>query len=830
MPTGTIFGPMGLSVLDVCGLESDALERALPKPSAAPGGPGGDERTRETEVLVAGIIDRVRRDGDRALFALTEELDKVQLSGLTVGATEIDESVGEIPGSLTGSLVTAWKRLLAYHRHQAGDDPATFSDGTVRIDELVRPVRRAGLYAPGGLALYPSSVLMCAAPAVVAGVDELALCVPPGPDGKVARSVLAAAAIAGISEVHPVGGAQAIAAMAFGTESIPRVDVVVGPGNRFVAEAKRQVFGSVGVAAAFAGPSEVVVVSDGSAPAAWTAVDLVVQAEHGPNGLAFLIAWDRSLVDEVCKSVDDLVDSSSRGAELSRTLETGGYAVVVDGPEQAMEVANLISPEHLELHVADPGSFVGSVRTAGEVFLGPWAPASVGDYVAGTNHVLPTARTARFASALRVDDFRTHIGVVALDPEGLARLAPHVTEIATSEGLIAHADSVRLRLRESWSAVPPASGVEDREVTLPSMRPGLAKMTGYHSPQVEVEVRLNTNESPFAPPQAWFEQLSSALSKVDFNRYPDRKASRLREAVAAHEGVAPDQVFCANGSNEVIQSLLLAYGGPGRTALVFEPTYALHSHIARITSTRVHAAWRSDGYLLDAETVDDALAGSSPVVTFLCSPNNPTGRSEPAGILEHVLSAAAESSGGLVVVDEAYGQFADTSAIAMIASGVQGAERLVVLRTFSKTWSMAGCRLGYMVADPEVVAACDAAALPYHLDAMTQVAGVLALEYEPEMRRRIESIVAERHRVADALAGLDLQTWPSDANFILFRPINRDAKEVWSDLLEQQILVRDCSGWPGLSGCLRVTIGTQEENTRFIEALGTSLSCTGAPR
>jgi len=673
---------------------------------------------------------------------------------------------------------------------------------------------------------------MCAAPATVAGVSDLALCVPPAPDGTVAAPVLAAASLAGIGEVHPVGGAQAIAAMAFGTETIARVDVIVGPGNRYVAEAKRQVAGSVGVAAAFAGPSEVVVVADGSAPSEWAAIDLVVQAEHGPDGLAFLVTWMGDLVDDVSDAVDERVRANPRREELAATIERGGFALLVEGPGQAMEVANIIAPEHLELQVDDAHRLAEDVRSAGVVFVGPWAPASIGDYVAGTNHILPTARTARFSSALRVDDFRKHIGVVSVDSQGLKALAPYVVAIAEAEGLSAHAQSVVERTDQGtaiWNGPEPAG---DEVVAkrgepggqLPAMRGDLVEMKGYHSPQVDVAVRLNTNESPFPPPATWLSELEDELRLIDFNRYPDRNARGLREAIAHHERVDPEQVFCANGSNEVLQSLLLAYGGRGRSVAVFEPTYALHRHIAMLTATGVVTGWRAPDHSLDPAVVNEVLA-SSPVVTFLCSPNNPTGRSEPRELVADIVVKAP----GLVVVDEAYGQFAEASAIDLMRDSLPGWERLVVVRTFSKTWSMAALRLGYMIAHPEVVSACVAVTLPYHLDAVAQVAGVLALRHEAEMRERIAKIVEERVRLQSELQVLEVETWPSDANFILFRPTARQARQVWSDILEEDVLVRDCSGWPGLSGCLRVTVGTPEENTRFLKALQKSLARVGGP-
>jgi histidinol-phosphate aminotransferase len=303
---------------------------------------------------------------------------------------------------------------------------------------------------------------------------------------------------------------------------------------------------------------------------------------------------------------------------------------------------------------------------------------------------------------------------------------------------------------------------------------------------------------------------------VSFHRYPDRPATELRQAVADLHGVSPDEVFCANGSNEVLQCLLLAFGGPGRRSLLFEPTYALHSHISRITGTEVVEGSRDDDFLIDPSSAASFIAAQQPDITFLCSPNNPTGRAEPP----ETVAAVAEAAPGLVIVDEAYGQFSPWTALSLRGPAQAG---LVVTRTFSKTWALAGARLGYLVADPAVVAACEAVVLPYHLSAQTQAAGLLALRHVPEMEARVARITEERGRVAAALSDLPVDSWPSDANFILFRPRERDADAVWKSLLERSVLIRNCASWDGLKGCLRVTIGTAEENERFLYALKESL-------
>jgi histidinol dehydrogenase len=287
---------------------------------------------------------------------------------------------------------------------------------------------------------------MTAVPARVAGVGELALCVPPDRDtGRVAWSTLAAAALAGVDEVHAVGGAQAIAALAYGTETIRPVDVVAGPGNVYVAVAKREVAGRVGVPSAFAGPSEVVVIADDTTPADLAAIDVIVQAEHGPDGLAWLITWSEAAADAIDDAVARLVAEAPRRAEITSTLAGGGWLALVDSPERAVEVANRVAPEHLQLMNADPEALVPLVRHAGAVFCGPLAPASLGDYVAGPSHVLPTFGSARYGSALTVDDFQKQVHVISVDDEGFAAAAPVVETIATAEGLAAHARSIALR-------------------------------------------------------------------------------------------------------------------------------------------------------------------------------------------------------------------------------------------------------------------------------------------------------------------------------------------------------------------------------------------------
>lgn len=406
---------------------------------------------------VRDIIREVRRDGDRALRRMARRFDGADLRDLAVAPGDLAAALEELDPPVRDALEVAAGRIDAFHRTQREPEHAWSADGvTVRSRQV--PVDRAGLYVPGGRAAYPSTVLMTAIPARVAGVASLALCVPPRPDGTVAPVTLAAAALAGVEEVYAVGGAGAVAALAYGTAAIDRVDLIAGPGNAYVAVAKQEVAGVVGVPSAFAGPSEVVVVADGSAPAELAAVDLVVQAEHGPDGMACLVTWDPAVAEAVAAEVAAEAAAAPRRAEIEATLASSGYAVLVDGPAQAADVVNRIAPEHLQLMVAAPDDLLPLIRHAGAIFCGEHAPASLGDYLAGPSHVLPTGRTARFGSALGVADFCRRTHVITAGPEAMTRLGPAVESLATAEGLPAHAASVRRRLDRLASRSPVGDG------------------------------------------------------------------------------------------------------------------------------------------------------------------------------------------------------------------------------------------------------------------------------------------------------------------------------------------------------------------------------------
>ncbi len=427
-----------LRLLDLRGTTNVAS--LLPRPGA--GGP-------EPVTAVQAILTAVRDEGDVAVLRYTSTFDGVDLGVLRVDPADCDAALERIPTALREALEAADDSVTRYHQAQL-HQPIDYVDNGVRLRSSAVGVARAGCYIPGGKAPLASSVIMTASIARVAGVGQIVMCTPPErATGMPSDTILAAAAIAGVHEVYRVGGAQAVAAMAYGTESIAPVDVLVGPGNVYVSVAKRLVAGEglVGVPSSFAGPSEVVVIADASVPARFAALDVVLQAEHGPDGAAWLITWDEEVARSVVAEITAITAASPRRADLEANFAQRGYVALVDGPEQAAQVSNHIAPEHLELLVEDPEALLALIRNAGAIFTGPWTPASLGDYIAGPSHVLPTSGTARFASALTVSDFQKHMHVVSATEAGLRAVSHHVIALAEAEGLPAHADSIKDRLR-----------------------------------------------------------------------------------------------------------------------------------------------------------------------------------------------------------------------------------------------------------------------------------------------------------------------------------------------------------------------------------------------
>jgi histidinol dehydrogenase len=404
------------------------------------------ETSEDVDTAVRAIIAQVRRDGDAALVALTQKFDRLDLSrvGMRVSGTEITAAVSACDADTLDALKLAHDRIESHHRRQFPRDDSYTDALGAELGSRWTAVESVGLYVPGGLASYPSSVLMNAVPAKVAGVPRVAMAVP-SPGGEMNPLVLAAAHLAGVTEIYRIGGAQAVAALAYGTETVKPVVKIVGPGNAYVAAAKRQVFGTVGIDS-IAGPSEVLVIADRHNDPEWLAADLLAQAEHDTAAQAILMTDDAAFGRSVAAAVERQLGQLSRGNIAAASWATFGAVIVLGTLDEAPALADRIAAEHVEIATADPGALAAKIRNAGAIFLGAYTPEVIGDYVAGSNHVLPTARSARFSSGLGVLDFMKRTSILKLDQKSLAALGPPAMTLARAEGLEAHRRSVAIRL------------------------------------------------------------------------------------------------------------------------------------------------------------------------------------------------------------------------------------------------------------------------------------------------------------------------------------------------------------------------------------------------
>ena len=409
------------------------------------------ETDEDVDTQVAAILADVRRQGDTALISYTARFDRLELTAATlrITAAEVDEAAASCDPALIAALELAAARIRAFHVRQIPEDHHYVDEAGIRLGLRWTAVQAAGLYVPGGTAAYPSSVLMNAIPAKAAGVERLVMVVP-SPGGKLNPLVLAAARIVGVDEIYRVGGAQAVGALAYGTQTIRPVDKIVGPGNAYVAAAKRRVFGTVGIDM-IAGPSEILVVADGGNDPAWIAADLLSQAEHDTAAQSILITDDRDFGQRVVQAVESHLKTLGRAAIARESWDRFGAVIVVPAMADALALIDRIAPEHLELAVADPEAMAAQVRNAGAIFLGRYTPEAVGDYVGGPNHVLPTARSARFSSGLGVLDFMKRTTLLGCDADGLRAIGPAAVALAEAEGLGAHGLSVSIRLNPGES-------------------------------------------------------------------------------------------------------------------------------------------------------------------------------------------------------------------------------------------------------------------------------------------------------------------------------------------------------------------------------------------
>lgn len=797
------------------------------------------EQDQGIEQAVSAILADVQARGDEALMDYTRRFDRLDVreaAGLRLSQADLQAALDGLPALERQALERAAERIRRYHEHQRTSSwMYTEADGT-RLGQRVLPLDRVGLYVPGGKAAYPSSVLMNAIPAQVAGVKELVMVVPT-PDGVRNPAVLAAACLAGIQEVYTIGGAQAVAALAYGTRSIRPVDKIVGPGNAYVAEAKRRVFGTVGIDM-IAGPSEILVVSDGSVPADWVAVDLFSQAEHDEMAQAILISPDAAFLDAVAEAIARLLPGQPRRAVIGKSLADRGALIHVRSMQEAAELVNRVAPEHLELAVRDVDGLLADIRHAGAIFMGRWGCEALGDYCAGPSHVLPTMRTPRFSSPLGVYDFQKRSSLIEPSATGADHLAKVAATLARAEGLEAHAQSAEYRLGGDahQAAAGAVSSAQIAARVERHVRPDVQRMAAYHVADATDAIKLDAMENPWRLPGALQAELAQRLAALAINRYPSGNTyTALKQAIARHDGLdGIDGLVLGNGSDELISLLCQLVAQPGATIMAPAPSFVMYEMGARLAGVGFVPVPLRPDFSLDREAMLQAIETHRPALVFLAYPNNPTGNLFDADDVRAILQA----TDGLVVLDEAYAPFAGG---ASWLSQLPAWPNLAVMRTCSK-WGLAGARIGYLASAPAWAAQLDKIRPPYNISVLDAETACFAFQHHADFDHQTQALCAERQTLVQRLQALLgpqglSHVYPTAANFVLVRLAGGQddaagpsrATRVAAAMRAAGVLIKDASRMhPALAECLRLTVGAPEENEAMLQALAAALDAVPA--
>ncbi len=783
-------------------------------------GPGTTPPQAVTQILAC-----VRKEGDTALRHWSNILDKTQLTDFQIPVGQLEQAYSSLPQPLAQAMIQASDRIRAFHEHQPLPGWTTGELGGI-LGQRVTPIERIGIYVPGGTAPLPSSLLMSAIPALVAGVPQIIVCTPPRPHA----TILGAAYLCGIEHIYQIGGAQAIAAMAFGTESVPKVDKIVGAGNLFVTLAKQRVYGMVGLDGV-AGPTETMVIADGKANPVWVAADLLAQAEHDALASAILLTPDRPLAEAVQIEIERQVETLSRADVIVQSLASRGGIVITPDLETAAAVADEYAPEHLCLAVADPHALAEDIRNAGGFFIGERSFEVLGDYVAGPSHIMPTNGTARFSSPLNVLDFVKISSIIALDTETSQALSPIAAELAQTESLTAHAAAATLRVKVAQSERPrpalspdaqtsqteapamfdPAHHIRSHVRELPAYAPVLplevhAKKLGLSRESI---IKLDANENPYGPLPA----VAQALAELpNAHTYPDPESRELCQALATHHQMPAANLLAGAGSDELIDLIMRLFLEPGDAIIHCPPTFGMYAFDAGVNGALAVSIPRTPDFALDLAAVERAVPAHRPKLLFLASPNNPDGGLLPAGALERLLTLPL-----VVVLDEAYVEFAPPASSRIRA--VTAHENLIVLRTFSKWAGLAGLRVGYGAFPAGLMPHLWKIKQPYNVSVAAATAAIVSLQNAAQLEEIGQEIVAERERLYDALEAIPwLEPRPSQANFVLCRVLGRDAAVVKGQLAHTGILVRHFDT-PGLGDHIRISVGRPEQTDALLARL-----------
>ena len=764
------------------------------------------------ERAVAAIVAEVRERGDDALRELARRFDRVELETLEVPRAAWEAALEALDPAVRRALEQAAAAIEAFHRAQLPPPLEVEVRPGIRLGRRAEPLRRVGVYAPGGRAAYPSSVLMGVVPARVAGVEEVVVCSPPGPDGLPPAPVLAACALAGADRVFALGGAGAIAALAYGTASVPRVDKVVGPGNAYVTEAKRQLNGVVAIDCP-AGPSEVLVVADETADPELVAIELLAQAEHDPDAAAVLVTTADDVARGTRAALERLLPTQPRREIIEAALASRGAILTAASLDDALDFASRYAPEHLLLLVREPRQALERVRAAGTIFLGPGSSVVFGDYSTGANHVLPTAGLARAYAGLSTPDFLRWTTYQEVSPAAAAELAGPTATLADAEGLPAHALAARARssataVQKTGTEVGATAAAKPRPVPFRAAYRDIELYDPGRRP-IDVDLSDNTNLFGASPAAA---RAVAGLDAAALTRYPSVFADRLKARLAELLGVRPENITTGCGSDDVIDSAIRAFCEPGDVVAYPDPTFTMVPLFARMNATRPVGVPLAEDFALDP----DALLAARGRVTYICQPNNPTGNTFDPAAVERVLEHAA----GVVLIDEAYIDFGGES---LVQRAVES-ERVVVLRTLSKAYGLAGLRIGFAVGPAPLIHEIEKSRGPYKITAAAEAAALAVLE---EDRAWVADVVARvrenRERLKAELEALGLRVYPSAANFLLVQ-VPGSAAGFAAALRERGVAVRAFANLRHAGDCIRVSIGPWPMMERFLDAVKGALA------
>lgn len=764
---------------------------------------GDDEVARS----VAATMADVRARGDDALVEQAARFDEVAALRIEVPIAECRDALAALDPLLRSALEEAARNIAECHRAQLPSAVEVEVRPGVRVGRRPDPLQRVAVYAPGGRAAYPSSVLMGAIPARIAGVEEVVVCSPPGPDGRPPAAVLAACALAGVDRVFALGGAGAVAAVTYGTATVPAVDKIVGPGNAYVTEAKRQVSGVVAVDLP-AGPSEVLVLADDGADPRRIAAELLAQAEHDPDAASVLVTTSARVLERVVEAMDEALPLQQRRAIVEASLAARGAILLAGGETEMLEFAARYAPEHLALYVTEPRRVLGQVKNAGSIFLGDDTSVAFGDYITGGNHVLPTGGMARGASGLGTLDFVRWTSYQEVGSAAAARLAPMTAIFADAEGLPAHAAAARMR-----ETADSGEASEQNDADRVRRRQAYRSIELYDPRRAPCEVDLSDNTNRFGIPPAARKVIAS-LSDETVSRYPSVYADRLKAALAALHGVDPSNVVTGCGSDDVIDSAIRAFCEPGDSVAFPSPTFGVVSTFARMNAALPLPLPMRDGVAIDPA----ALLAAAAAVNYVCSPNNPTGAVIDGSVLERL----DRDLPGVLLLDEAYADFGDGDRTAASA----GSARTVSLRTLSKAYGLAGLRIGYAVGPADLIREIEKSRGPYKVSAVAEAVACAVLEDDRGwVAERVEETREIRTRLAGELARRGLIAPPSAANFLLVRlPAGARADAVAAAIRARGVGIRPFAALPALGECVRVTVGPWWMMERFLDALDEALS------